>query len=303
MRYYDEYDAKQLAAKPWQIALLKANPSYCSWGPHEDYMISKGEGWNSSQTFSTWDEFGPWKLDDLNVCANFYFEIDRAHEQCPTCGGTGYHPDAQWIAESFYSHSSPFKSETYQEARASAIMRSFGPGPGRTLGYDCYPTEDVLAKYGEGFRAFCERMRTRKYWNDDITGDELQALMTARRAESGSSVDDVNRSQRAGRGLDQHDAINRSILIEARCDRLGVPKSCTDCGAHGIVYTAPEAHVSLVLWWLHPRKGCSRGIEIERIEPNDLPAIQEFLRHAAEQNADRFSGLDEIAAEVERSAE
>jgi hypothetical protein len=46
--------------------------------------------------------------------------------------------------------------------------------------------------------------------------------------------------------------------------------------------------ISLTLWWLHPRKGCSRGILIKKIE---VPAIQDFLKEAAERNADRFAKL------------
>ncbi len=59
----------------------------------------------------------------------------------------------------------------------------------------------------------------------------------------------------------------------------------------GYVHTAPAAHVSLTLWWLHPRKGCSRGIEITNIEQGDLPAVFAFLRQAAERNAERFSKI------------
>jgi len=71
MRYEDNEEAKRLNAEPWQLALLKANPSYCGWGPHEDYMGGKGEGWNSRIIVPTWAEFGPWNLDELNECANF----------------------------------------------------------------------------------------------------------------------------------------------------------------------------------------------------------------------------------------
>ncbi len=47
MRYFDEDEAARLNAEPWQLALLKANPSYLGWGPHEDYMWKEGSGWDS----------------------------------------------------------------------------------------------------------------------------------------------------------------------------------------------------------------------------------------------------------------
>ena len=239
MRYFDKDDAKRLKAEQWQIDLLKLNPSYLSWGPHEDYMWTKGEGWNSSQIHPTWKAFGPWGLDELNECVNFYFSVDRASKECPTCGGDGYHPDAQPVAESFYSHSSP---------------------------------------NGIG-------------WNDKITQDEFKALQKKGRAKEFKTVDECNKANGPGaRGIG-HDAINRWILIEARLKRLGLPKTCPSCEGHGHVFTADKAHASLTLWWLHPRKGCSRGVEITAIEQAELPEVFAFLRTAADRNAARFAKL------------
>lgn len=294
MRYPDDDEAKRLNAHPWQLALLKANPAYCSWGPHEDYMVVRGEGWNSPQTLATWADFGPWALDDLNECVNFYFEVNRDSRQCDACGGTGTHIDAQWVSESFYSHSSPFKHQSLREIQAEAVMAQFGPGPTRLLGYGRYPSIDLLQRYGQAFREFCDEMRAHGCWHDRITEDEAQALIAANRAKEGDTAASINARQRE-RGFDQHDAINRWVLIEQRCKRLGLPTTCPACDGHGHVFTEPEAHVSLVLWWLHPRKGCSRGIEIQRITQSDLPAIQAFLKAAAQRNAERFSGLALIA--------
>ena len=92
-----------------------------------------------------------------------------------------------------------------------------------------------------------------------------------------------------------HDALNRVYLIDARLKRLGLPKTCQACEGNGYTYTEPAAHVSLILWWLHPRKGCSRGIEVTRIERRDLPTVQAFLKAAAHRNAERFSGVGLIA--------
>lgn len=296
MRYHDDDEAQRFNAEPWQIELLKANPSYCSWGPHEDYMTKQGENWDSRVIVPTWKEFGPWELNDLNECANFYFEVSRASKDCTTCGGNGYHPDAQWVSQSFYSHSSPFKHQTEREIQAAAVMARFGAKPHELLGHDVYPSDELLSRYGLAFKEFCERMRTRGHWDDDITEDEAVALIETGRADRGETAESINAKNAPGaRGFGSHDAINRFTLIEARLKRLGIPKDCPECEGHGYVYTAPAAHVSLVLWWLHPRKGCSRGIEVERIEQADLPAIKTFLTEAAQRNAQRFSGVGLIS--------
>ena len=101
---YDQEDLAELNAQPWMVRLLKLNPDYTCWGPHEDYMSDSGDGWNSRQLPNTWSEFGPWELDDLNELANFYFSVERDSKECPSCGGSGYHPDALWVSGSFYEN-------------------------------------------------------------------------------------------------------------------------------------------------------------------------------------------------------
>ena len=248
MRHQEDDEAKQLNAEQWQLDLLKANPPYCGWGPHEDYMCGAGEGWNSRIIVPTWTEFGPWDLDDLNECVNFYFEVNRASEECKTCGGNGYHHAAQDVVETFYPHM----------CEARNLSRSMA-------------------------------------WNDKITQDECDALIEYGRAPIGSTAEQINARNRPGARNMGHDAISRMYLIDARLKRLGLPKTCQACDGHGYTFTEPAAHVSLILWWLHPRKGCSRGIEVTRIERHDLPTVQAFLKAAAQRNAERFGGVGLIA--------
>lgn len=297
MRHYpiDEYDKKDLAelnAEPWQVELLKKNPAYVCWGPHEDYMWKDGTGWDAAQTFASWKEFGPWKLDDYNEIVNFYFEIGRESKPCETCNGLGYHPDAQWISESFYNHSTPFRDRTLDELQAKAVLAGFGaacPKPA-TVGHH-YPTVEVLERYGPAFIEFCEEMRNGEAWHNKITDDEFDVLKKENRCWDFKTTAEVNIANNRS-GLDSHDAINRGILIEARCKRLGVPLHCETCKGNAYTFTAPKAHTNLVLWVLHPRKGCSRGVEI-RIKQQDLPEVYKLLRMAAKRNAKRFSKIKE----------
>ena len=298
MRSYDPTDeddikeAVRLTVEPWMLDLLSMNPSYTLWGPYEDYMAAGGQ-WNSPVVHDRWSEYEV-TLDELNELVNFYFEVERESIDCETCAGTGTHPHARWVSESFYHHSSPFTTPTVQEQQAAAIMSRFGGGERPRVATNGYPPADVLGAYGPAFTEFCERMKQRGDWNDDITQEEVQALIDAGRIRDPSAtVEQVNATQHqvAGGLLRTHDAINRWVLVEARCKRFGIPYRCPDCEGHGSQFTAPSAHVGLVLWVLHPRKGCSRGWHIKRVEQSDLPAVFAHLRAAAERNAQRFARI------------
>lgn len=130
-------------------------------------------------------------------------------------------------------------------------------------------------------------------WCDDITEDEAAALIEHGRGglDRMRTAADFNSVNRPGaRGVMGHDAINRHILIEERLKRLGIPKDCPTCEGHGAIFTGP-AYLSLVLWVLHPRKGCSRGWEVKNIQQAELPEIYAYLRLAAQRNAERFSRI------------
>lgn len=313
MRKYTSEDDKylrELNAEPWMVELLKLNPAYPHWGPHEDYMWVEGEGWNSRVIKSTWTDFGPWELDDYNECVHFYFELVRDSIKCSLCGGCGLHPDAQWISESFYEAGSPFTEQTAQELQSRRILERFGSDfDTNVMQRKTYPSQDILDKYGAKFQQFCEQMRDGDgYWRDKITEDEVAALIEGGRLHDLTSefisgtgwkkktpapvvtAEMVNAIQKKA-GLEQHDAINQHILVEQRCKRLGVPHLCPDCNGNGHQYTAPGAHVSLVLWMLHPRKGASRGVEVKHIEQGELEAVFTFLQQAAQRNAARFEKI------------
>lgn len=235
----DREDLARLNAEPWMVECLSLNPSYTCWGPGEDYMSTRGEGWDSAQEFDTWEAFGPWGLDDLNEVVNFYFEVVRSSEQCKACDGDGYNPETKAIADAFYDFEN-----------------------------------------------------TGKRWCDNITQDEADALAERGRIPKGTSAHDVNAANRGpGFGRMSHDAINRWILVETRATRLGVYGKCEKCGGHGDVFTAPAATLGLVVWYLHPRKGCSRGVRVKEIRRDELPAALAFLKQAADRNAERFAAV------------
>lgn len=299
---YDSRDVEKMRPEQWMLELLKLNPDYVFWGPHEDYMWKRGRdegpdglgreqdhGWESRILLNGWSEFKDFKLNDLNECVNFYFEVDRRSEKCPVCMGPGIHPDAQWVTESWYGHTSPFRFQTDGERNAARVMAQFNDGESlRQHGchrHGSYPAEEVLSKYGTEFREFCKIVSTTQadgWGKHPLTEDEIQALVDAGRDPEGMG--------RLG-----HDAINKSIVCRRRCERMGLPYLCPNCDGDGTVFVEDHCHVNLVLWWLHPRKGCSRGIEIKNIMEDDISAAYEFLARAAQRNADRFSKVVAIS--------
>lgn len=162
------------------------------------------------------------------------------------------------------------------------------------------PNKECPACGGNGYHekaqqivnTFYAHMNDRgEHWNDKITQDELDALKEAKRVDQSATVESVNADNRPGARKMGHDGVNRHILTEARLKRVGLPVTCDKCEGRGYVYTSDKAHASLTLWWLHPRKGCSRGLEVTTIEQADLPAIYALLREAAARNAERFSRI------------
>ncbi len=251
---YDQEDLKRIKAEQWMLDLLELNPSYVYWGPHEDYMCTKEDaGWRASQSFESWSAFG-WQLDELNECVNFYFQITRDSTQCTHCDQTGYNPATKQIADDWYDFD----------------------GTGRKWCHNITQHEVDALVAANRLIDFTRNWVPKEGW----VPKDPPATVTA---------EQVNKWSASG-GMG-HDAINRGICVQARAEREGVYGTCAHCEGHGYVFTKPAAQVNLVLWWLHPRKGCSRGVEIQNIQESELPEVYKLLNEAAERNAERFSKI------------
>lgn len=136
---------------------------------------------------------------------------------------------------------------------------------------------------------------TGKQWCYNITQDEADALWEHGRLkcdfdEKPTSAQ-VNMWARKTIG---HDSINRHICVETRAKRLGVYGYCECCNGDGIIYDEEKAHLELQLWFIHPRKGSSRGLRVKQVLQQDVPKVVEYLQEARRRNDERFSGLDNI---------
>jgi hypothetical protein len=259
---YDEKEAKELKAPKWMIQALGVNPDYVCWGPGEDYMASEGadKGWSGGVSHETWKDFEPWKLDDLNECVNFYFYVHRDSKDCAACGQSGYNRATRKISDNFYAHEGDSDDrwvDKITQDEVDALLKE-----GRLMGFNTHTWDTDRKEY---------------------VRNESVPLPTA---------EQVNAQNRPGaKGFSRHDAINRMILIETRAKRLGVYGHCADCAGKGYIYTSAIPRLGLVLWFIHPRKGASRGVDVKNIRQEDLDTAKAYLRDAAKRNADRFGKL------------
>lgn len=218
--------------------------SYIGWAPGDDAMFAREDGrrgWASTIRYDSWEEFkaGFGGLDDMNVVADFYFDLTHDARECPSCEGNGGSPEANEFERTFYGHS-------------------------------CRPGEMA--------------------WNDRVTQEDVDALVEGNRLHDLThkfvpgegwqptghhpTPEEVNAWERGG-GFG-HDAINRWVMVKARCARLGVPSTCVECEGHGSLRTSDD-YLALNLWILHPRKGAARGVGIKHVPVEALDEVREWL--------------------------
>lgn len=259
---YDLAELEDLKAEDWMVECLKMNPSYCGWGNFEDYMMEGSGQWSKPWNAPTVQE-GLIELDDLNECVNFYFQVTRRNKPCTACEGTCYNPATKQLYDDWYDFA----------------------GTGRRWCDKITQDEVVeLVKQGRLTELTDRRYSYDGLWHYWDREAKEQKLLEGE--PNFPTAEKVNAWAQKGMG---HDAINCWICVETRARRLGVWGPCEVCRGRGKVYLEPKAHLSLQLWILHPRKGCSRGIYIERVEKEDLPRVTEFLQEAARRNQARFS--------------
>jgi hypothetical protein len=243
------------------------NPEYTSWGNGEDYMCKKGDGWDAPIEFETIEE-GLWELDDYNELVNFYFSVNRKSKNCGSCDCSGHNPETKRISDDWYDFNCTGRKwnnniteveikELVKRGRLSDLTKN-----------RCYFNEEE------------------NKWTSWVNGVKVEVS-----EPEYPTPEQVNSWNKKGLG---HDGINQWICVEARAKHLGVWGKCPHCKGDGYIYIEEKAHVSLQLWMLHPRKGCSRGVLIKNIQKEDLPKIFKHLKEASQRNTERFSKLNNI---------
>lgn len=213
----DEWDVdyvKKIGAEPWMLDALAINPSYCGWHPGDDYMLGSarpGEhgGFGHAIKIKSWGEF-TFPLDEMNVFADFHFNVHADETCCTACNSSGYSEVARAVIGSL----------------VGVLLRTLSP-------------------------------------------EEQAAVRKVSLAADSEAISSSGR-----------DAVARM--------RLGAAIHCADCEGSG-VSSFNNTRLQLELWVLHPRKGASRGVIIDRIEKHEVKEACDFLRKAAEANAQRFT--------------
>jgi len=275
MRNYEADEVKVLNAEEWQLECLKKNPEYCSWGNYEDYMTNKDSQWGSAIELESVSKL--WGLDELNELVNFYFEVTRENKPCKHCDQSGLNLKTKQLKDSWYSFD---KSDWI----SIGINKRYN-----NAAWQYHLTEIEIKALVEAGRLNdlmpirCSYDKENEKWYGWIDGKKQEI-----EKPEYPSPEKVNEWSIKGFG---HDSINQWIALEARARHLGVYGHCEHCEGQGYIYTEPKAKLSLQMWFIHPRKGSSRGVYLKNIEQSEVVGVIEYLKEARQRNYDRFSML------------
>lgn len=181
-------------------------------------------------------------------------------EQCNTCGGDGYSPEARAMKDRWYGHA-PFKPED----RGST---PFLPTDAPIRAFAERNVSNAPDYYGRG-EAAIEREAQRlcklfnSQWSHHLNADDVAALI------AGDRLWDFTRDFVPGKGWQDksvptvptptqvnawsiggmgHDSINQWIVVRAECKRLGLSETCAVCGGEGERWPSLEAKKAYEEW-------------------------------------------------------
>lgn len=147
-----------------------------------------------------------------------YLMPDRLNEtRCEQCDGEGYSPEARAIANTFYPH---------------------------MISWDANGQREQLAWHDKIGQAEVDNLVKRGRLLTWVPGEAGERGHYENRPRLAA---EVNAMQRVA-GLGSHDAINRGILVEFRCERLGIPLMCTACQGNGSIEAYPGQRAEAEAW-------------------------------------------------------
>lgn len=185
-----------------------------------------------------------------------YLAPDRFAEiPCPNCRN-GYSPSAQYLHDLWYGYL-PFAPLNPLTAATPAVRAFAERNVARAPEY-----------YGGGERAIHrEAVRLAALWNGQwghhLSQDDVDALVDAGRLMDLThawdaerrwqpkdppvrpTAEQVNEWSLRGRG---HDSINASVVIAARCARVGVATRCATCDGHASLDAYPGQRAEAEAW-------------------------------------------------------
>lgn len=125
-------------------------------------------------------------------------------------------------------------------AEADALDRTFYPGYAHTGWHDKLKQDEVDHLVGKGrLRRLMWREPTPDNPRDRewVTVPRTAAEVNAANGPDASPLDTLN-----------HDGINRGILVAFRCEKLGLPATCGQCGGQGGIEAYPGQRAEAEAW-------------------------------------------------------
>lgn len=185
-------------------------------------------------------------------------------QQCDVCEGDGSSPEARGLKDRWYGYV-PFQPKDRDsvpfQPRDPAVwafaVRNVRHAPdyyGLTRALQAHPGDEARS---EDRVIFTEAARLSSLfngsWSHHVNADDVAALLkwgrlhdlTQGRPGHIPSPSEVNTWSISGLG---HDSINAWTCIEAECERLNLPKVCTECAGEGQRWTSPEAKAAYEAW-------------------------------------------------------
>jgi len=155
-----------------------------------------------------------------------YLMPDRLQgAECHHCGASGFGPEARYLYDNFYEHSSHRRVPTF----ASGWVP---PSWARQIGWNADITDEEV-DFLQSKKRLCEFNRETREW-------EARTV----------TANEVNEANRRGGFLHPygHDGVNHCLLTQFRADKAGVPLLCGPCGGHGSVEKYPGQRADAEAW-------------------------------------------------------
>jgi hypothetical protein len=196
--------------------------------------------------------------------AGFFNPFYKFRSDCPSCGGTGYTPEARRFQDQWYGDAR-FDPAAYGATPLTVDLPEFQAFAARNVGRDpVFYRVDALG-CDRAIRREAERLfgLWKGQWSHHLIQADVDALVASGRfhdfthtwtREAGwrpiepppvVTADDVNAWSLSGMG---HDGINQSICVRARCEREGFAVECPACEGHGDSWPS-KAHEALYESW------------------------------------------------------
>ena len=89
-----------------------------------------------------------------------------------------------------------------------------------------------------------------------------------------------------------------SDLVLFSCEENGFNPNCLACKGYGYSYEEAPARLQLQMWFIHPRKGASKGVLLENIKQEELATVFNYLKEARKRFICKFSKVMALAKNI-----